>query len=104
MIRVYQSALRAPVENEPLARAQLLAAHRYRNQHVAIERGRRWAVRLCETSEEVDEAVALVQSATRITRKGALKDLRAARKAAREAHADELARIAELDAEIRRNA
>ena len=104
MIRVYQFALRTPVENEPLARAQLLAAHRYRNQHVAIERGRRWAVRLCEASEEVDEAVALVQSATKSTRKDALKDLRAARKAAREAHADELARIAELDADIRRNA
>ena len=77
MIRVYQFALRPPVENEPLARAQLLAAHSYRNQHVAIERGRRWAVRLCEASEEVDEAVALVQSATKSTRKDALKDLRA---------------------------
>ena len=104
MIRVYQFALRSPVENEVLVRAQLRAAHDYRNDLVRIERGRRWARRALDETDEVREAVELVKAATKSTRKATLVTLRQVRKAARDARPEELARIAELDASIRRDA
>lgn len=43
--RVYQYGLRTPTLRGDVVRAQMLAAHRYRNTLVEIERGRRIAVR-----------------------------------------------------------
>ena len=124
-IRVYQYAIRPPVENESLVRAQLRAAHDYRNDLVQIERGRRWALRALEDTDAVHDAVAQLKAATKTTRKAALKLTRQARDVARrearcaggywavpEGEADrypysplyETERIALLDAAMRRGA
>jgi hypothetical protein len=100
MRRVYQFGLRPPTEGEALVRAQLRGAHAYRNDLVAIERGRRSALRVVDDTEEVRAAVEKVQTATKSSRKTAVTALREARKTARAAAKDELARIEELNAEI----
>jgi len=103
--RVYQFGLRPPVENERLVREQLRAAHEYRNDLVAIERGRRAALRAIDLAcSEVVEAETAVRAATRSARSAAIVGLRAARKRARAAATDDLARIAELDESLRRDA
>lgn len=104
MIRVYQFGLRPPTTNVDLVRAEMRAAHEYRNDLVAIERGRRHVVRALHDTPEVRDAEALVQAATKSMRKDAVAVLIAARKAARDAAVDELARIAEIDTSIRRDA
>src|SRR5277367_5369365 len=50
MIRVYKYGLLPPTLNEALVRSQMRNAHRYRNQLVEIERGRRAAVRAVYSS------------------------------------------------------
>jgi hypothetical protein len=45
MIRVYKYGCLAPTAGADMVRAQLRAAHEYRNDLIAIERGRRWAMR-----------------------------------------------------------
>ena len=81
--RVYQFGLRPPTVNEAIVRAQLRHAHEYRNELVAIERGRRAALRAVDDVPEVREAEAIVRAATKSTRVAAIALLRAARKAAR---------------------
>lgn len=100
MIRVYQFGLRPPIVNAARVRAQLRAAHDYTNELTAIERGRRWALRQVDDTDEVREAIALVKAATESSRKARVAELRKVRKVAREAASDELARIAEREHEL----
>lgn len=102
--RVYQFGLRPPVEGAAIVREQLRAAREYRNDLVAIERGRRHALRQVDDTLDVREAAAVALAATRSTRKQAIATLRDARKSARAAHPEELARIQALDEEICRGA
>lgn len=100
-VRVYRFGLQSPVEGEPIVRAQLRAAREYRNDLVAIERGRRHALRAIDASSpEVLEAEAVVRAATRSSRTRAIAALREARKRAREASSGRLAEIAALEHEI----
>lgn len=99
-VRVYQFGLLPPTENEALVRAQLRAAHEYRNTLVAIERGRRAALRALDDTAETHEAALLVRAATRSSRGAALAKLRAARKAARAAAEDAIADINLREKEI----
>jgi hypothetical protein len=100
MRRVYQFGLRPPIEGEAIVRAQLRGAHDYRNALVAIERGRRYALRLIDDTPAVQKAIDTVKAATKSTRKSAIMALRLARKEARAAVPDELERIQLLEAEI----
>jgi hypothetical protein len=102
--RVYRYGCLPPTEGIDLVRAQLRAAHNYRNDLVAIERGRRWALRQVDDTDEVREATELVKAATKNTRKAALASLRDVRRKARGVATDELARIKDLDESIRRDA
>ena len=102
--RVYQFGLLPPTDGVAVVRAQLRAAHEYRNDLVAIERGRRTALRAVDDTPEVREAEAVVKAATKSAHTAAIAALRAARKAARDAATDELARINELEASLRRDA
>lgn len=104
MIRVYQFYLRPPVEGAELVREQLRAGHSYANDLIVIERGRRGAVRACEDTQAVRDAIDRCKAATKSTRKTELAALRDARRDARERAVDELARISDLDASIRRDA
>jgi hypothetical protein len=104
MRKVYQFGLLAPTEGADAVRLQLRAAHEYRNDLVAIERGRRHALRAVDDTPEVREATELVKVATKSNRKAAVSKLRDARKAARDLAKDELARIQSLDELIRRDA
>ena len=102
--RVYQFGMRPPTEGAHVVQDQLRAAHQYRNDLVAIERGRRSALRAVDDTAEVREAVELVVAATKSSRKAAMTRLREARKAARDAVPKELARIQALDEAIRKDA
>lgn len=104
MRRVYQFGLRAPTDGADLVRDQLRAAHAYRNDLVAIERGRRFALRAIDGTPEVRGAVEVVRAATKSTRKAAVTKLREARKLSRAAATDELARIQEREHQIRTDA
>lgn len=104
MIRVYQFGLRPPTENVELIRAQLRAAHDYRNDHVAIERGRRAVIRALSETEETRAAETLVRAATKSTRKEALRTLALARREARAAVVEEIQAIEERATSIRRDA
>jgi hypothetical protein len=104
MIRVYQFGCLAPTENEALVRQQMRAAHDYRNDLVAIERGRRWAVRQVHDTLEVRAAIANLHTAGKADRKDALKLLDKARREAEANAQDETARIKQLDASIRLDA
>lgn len=102
---VYQYGLLPPVHGEEIVRSQLRATHDYQNDLVAIERGRRSALRaIDDASDEVREAALILRAAIRNMRKSAEQELRAARKRARADAADELARIQVLDELIRRDA
>jgi len=79
---VYQFHLDPPVSGERAARQQMLAAHRYANDLIAIERGRRDALRAVHDTPAVREAEVLLKAATRSTRKAAVKALWAARREA----------------------
>jgi hypothetical protein len=75
-IRVYQYHCERPTEGLTLVLDQIAAAHRYRNDHVAIERGRRAAVRArLEAMPSVQGALAALQGATRSTRRAAREAL-----------------------------
>jgi hypothetical protein len=100
MRRVYQFGLRPPTENANLVREQLRHAHAYRNDLVAIERGRRWAIRALDDTDAVREAVSLVKVSTKTSRKQAIAGLRVARNAAREVAKPELDLIAEREHDI----
>lgn len=104
MRRVYQYGLLPPTENGGLVREQIRAAHDYANDLTAIERGRRWALRQVDDTPAVEEAVELLKAATKSGRAVAVAALWRARKDARDAAEDELARIKELDESIRRDA
>lgn len=104
MRKVYQFGLRPPIEGEALIRASLRGAHNYRNDLVAIERGRRSVLLAIDDTPDVEEAIATVKASTRSTRKAAITALRQARKKAREASAEELARIDALDKEAGKGA
>jgi hypothetical protein len=75
MIRVYQFGCKGPVEGESVQRAQVRAAHDYRNDLVAVERGRRHALRAILDTPEVRDAEASLKAATKSTRKAALTAL-----------------------------
>ena len=84
--RVYQFRCYPPTEGAEVVRAQLRAGHDYANDLVAIERGRRAAIRaIDDASPEVAEALSLVRAATRSTRRDAVRALHRARREAREA-------------------
>jgi len=100
--RVYQFFLRPPIEGECLVREQMRYAHEYRNDLVAIERGRRSALRAVDDTDEVRVAIETLKTSTKSTRKTSLQAVRGARKDARAAAVDELARIDALDGEIRK--
>ena len=103
--RVYQFGLRGPIDGEPIVRAQLRAAREYRNDLVAIERGRRSALRAIDSADPaVVEAEEIVRVATTSTRKEAIAALRAARKAVREKAESDLAAILEREKSILRDA
>ena len=102
--KVYQFGLRPPTIGAADVRAQLKAAQDYRNDLIAIERGRRSALRAVDDTDEVRAAIAALATAPKAERKVAVTALRLARKAAREAAAEELARISALDEQIRRDA
>ena len=95
--RVYQFGLRPPVEGEHLIRASFRAAHVYRNNLIAIERGRRHTLRAIDDTPAVREAIDVVRTAPRSARRAAIAVLQDARRAARENRAEDLARIAALD-------
>lgn len=104
-IYVLSYGLRPPVENEAIVRAQMRAAHDYRNDLVAIERGRRWALRQVDRSSvEVIEAEDAVRAAPRSDRKALVAALRKLRKEHRDANVAELERINTLDEQLRRDA
>ena len=122
-IIVYQFRCYPPTEGADIVRAQIRAGHDYANDLVAIERGRRGAIRaIDDASPDVQAAIAAVKSATRSTRRDAMRALHRARREARDAArcdgdhwpapADEYPysplyeteRIALLDASIRRHA
>lgn len=104
--RVYQYGCLRPVLNEKLVREQIRAGHDYANELIAIERGRRGAIREVTQHATMDltEAEELVRASTRSTRKAAKDALYQARKQAREMVRDELTRIEELDRSICRDA
>lgn len=104
MRRVYQFGLRPPIEGAQFVRAQLRAAHEYRNDLVAIERARRFALRQVDDTPEVRAAIELVNTAPKKARPQAVTALRAARKVARDAASDEFARIAELEKSLHKSA
>lgn len=97
MRRVFQFGIRPPTVNAARIRAQLRAAHEYRNDLVAIERGRRWALRAVDDTPNVREATAAVVVAPKSERAAALTALREARKAARAEAPEVLAQIAERE-------
>jgi hypothetical protein len=102
--RVYQFGLRPPTSGDRLVREQLRAAHDYQNDLVAIERGRRSALRAVDDTDEVHAAIETVKAATKSSRLAAVTALRAARREARGGAADEIARIDDLDKSLRRDA
>jgi hypothetical protein len=104
MRRVYQFGCLPPSDGADLVRDQLRHAQAYRNDLVAIERGRRHALRLVDDTPDVRDAIESVKAATKSTRKSAVAVLRLARKVAREAAVEELARIQVLEETIRRDA
>jgi hypothetical protein len=99
--RVTRYAVRAPVEGADLVLRQIQLAHQYRNDLVAVERGRRWAVRRVDDTPEVQAAIEVAKANRKGSdRKTALRALSLARKAARANAVDELARIEALNREI----
>lgn len=90
MIRAITCGLRGPIEGVETVRAQMFAAHRYTNDLIAVERGRRWAMRrLHESSDAVQAAMTALRQATRETRRDALASLdRARREAERDTRCD----------------
>jgi len=62
-LKVYRYALHAPHEGAEIVRNQMLAAHRYRNTLVEIERGRRAAVRALLVENGVAELTATAERA-----------------------------------------
>jgi hypothetical protein len=100
MRKVYQFGLLPPTEGEHLVRAELRAAHEYRNSLVAIERGRRSAIRAVHETEEVAEAADAVKAATKSTRKGAVSALYGARRQAQRDQAERLGEVKELEHDI----
>ncbi len=83
-MRVYKFGLLGPIEGAETVREQLRLAHRYRNQRIEIERGRRAALRLA-----MADSTALVQrrgaeEATALqSLEAALADLRASKSTTR---------------------
>jgi hypothetical protein len=74
--KVYKFGCRSPLpENVEVVRAQIRAAHDYRNDLVAVERGRRAALRAILDTPEIRIAEERVRSATKSTRKEALRTL-----------------------------
>lgn len=102
-VRVYQLGALAPLDLS-LVRAQMRAAHDYRNELISIERGRRAALREIDATPEVRAAEGAVTLAPAKERPAAIRALREARKAARDARAEDLAQITLREGEIRRAA
>lgn len=84
-IRVYQFHLDAPIAGERAVRETMSLAHAYAIDLIAIERGRRDALRAVHDTPSVREAEALVKAATRSTRKAAVRALWSARRDAERA-------------------
>lgn len=83
-VRVYRYGCDAPLDHD-LVRAQLQAAHDYKNELTAIERGRRDAVRALHDTDVVSDAIDVRKAATKSSRVSALRALHAARRAAQKA-------------------
>lgn len=102
--RVYRFAARSPIEGTDLVDSQIALAHQYRNDLVAIERGRRAAVRTVDDVAPVHAAIDRLRGAAKADRREAMRALSSARKVARVAAAEELARIEALNREIVKSA
>lgn len=96
-VRVYQFGCDPPSpETAHLVRAQLRAAHDYRNELVAIERGRRDAMRALHDSDEVRAAEVLLRQASKTDRKACKLALFKVRREVLERKKDEARRINDL--------
>jgi hypothetical protein len=104
MRKVYQFGLLPPTEGEHLVRAELRAAHEYKNSLVAIERGRRSAIRAVHETDEVAEAVGAVKAATKTTRKAAVSVLHGARRQAQRDQAERISEVKDLEHDILKSA
>lgn len=72
---VYKFSLRPPTEGAEILQRQFRLAHDYRNDLVAIERGRRNAIRALFERDDVRNAEELLRGSTRSTRKDAVSAL-----------------------------
>jgi hypothetical protein len=80
---VYKFHCEPPTTGGDLVRAQIVAAHHYRNEHVAIERGRRAAIRArLEQLPSLQVALAAMRSATRSDRRATREAFTSALRAA----------------------
>jgi len=84
-IRVYQFGLLPPIDGEARVRVLMRQCHEYRNELVAIERGRRAALRALHDTQEVADAVALVKASKGKPLREAIGKLYKARRAAEKA-------------------
>src|ERR1700722_4793595 len=76
MILVYKFHCEPPTTNAALVRGQVVAAHRYANDHIAVERGRRAAIRSrLEQLPSVQSALTVLKSAVRSDRRAAREGL-----------------------------
>lgn len=82
-IRVYRYGLLAPTIEGKRVRDTMLAAHRYRNTLVEIERGRRAAIRLLMSEHGDIATVEATANQTKAVLVAALDEVKAARKASR---------------------
>lgn len=103
--RVYKYGLLAPTDGAALVHEQMLAAHRYRNTLVEIERGRRAALRKLDREQEVLVPLRQVIDAAETELLAALASVKACRSASRSRSDTEgqrarvrLARVAKRDA------
>lgn len=83
-MRVYRYGLLAPTENEAIVREQIYLAHKMKNTHVEIERGRRSALREVVSAPPDVEAAANVLAAAHREERAAIEAIRLARRTTRD--------------------
>ena len=83
MILVYKYGLLAPIQNGDLAREQIRAAHRYQNDLIEVERGRRAAVRAASSACTDIAALEEREAAAKLLVEKVLDEMRAARSTSR---------------------
>lgn len=83
MILVYKYGLLAPIQNGDLAREQIRAAHRYQNDLIEVERGRRAAVRAASSTCTDIAALEEREAAAKLCVEKVLDEMRATRSTSR---------------------